>query len=140
MVIGNLFNDYFSQQCTAIGDSSIPTNITFENEERLPTFWIFSDDIVKIIGSLEPNKAYVHDEIAIFMIKRCVSSISKQLEILFRNCSENECFPKEWKKSIIVPVHKKMINSRSKIIGQYHYYLFVLKFLKRWYLIHFLNT
>ena len=32
------------------------------------------------------------------------SSISKPL---FRNCHENECFPKEWKKANIVPVHKK---------------------------------
>ena len=28
------------------------------------------------------------------------------LSILFRNCFENEYFPKEWKKANIVPVHK----------------------------------
>ena len=27
--------------------------------------------------------------------------------LLFRNCFENECFPKEWKKANIEPVHKK---------------------------------
>ena len=34
-------------------------------------------------------------------------AISKPLVILFRNCLESECFPKEWKKAKKVPVHKK---------------------------------
>ena len=51
--------------------------------------------------------AHRHDEISIRMIKICASSISKPLAILFRNCLESECFPKEWKKGNIVPVHKK---------------------------------
>ena len=37
----------------------------------------------------------------------CASSISKPLALLFKNCFEKECFPKEWKKANIVPVHKK---------------------------------
>ena len=41
------------------------------------------------------------------MIKMGTSSISKPLVILFRSCLESECFPKEWKKANIVPVHKK---------------------------------
>ena len=41
------------------------------------------------------------------MIKMCASSSAKPLAILFRNCLESECFPKEWKKANIVPVHKK---------------------------------
>ena len=40
------------------------------------------------------------------MIKLCASSIAKPLSILFRNCFENEYFPKEWKKANIGPVHK----------------------------------
>ena len=35
------------------------------------------------------------------------SSIAKPLTILFRNCLESECFPKEWKKANIVPAHQK---------------------------------
>ena len=40
-------------------------------------------------------------------MKMCASSIAKPLAILFRNCLESECFPKEWKKTKIVPVYKK---------------------------------
>ena len=48
----NLFNGYFSKQSTTIdNNSSIPANISFENYERLSTFEICSDDIVKILRS-----------------------------------------------------------------------------------------
>ena len=139
LVKANLFNDYFSKQCTTI-DNSIPANINFETEESLSTFEICSGDIVKIIRSMDPNKAHGHDERSIRMIKICAFSISKPLAILFRNCLESKCFPKEWTKANIVPVHKKMINNWSKIIGQYLYCISVLKFLKKWYLTRFLNS
>ena len=73
----------------------------------MSTFEIFSGVIVKIIRSLDPNKAHGHDEISIRTIKICASLILKPLAILFRNCLEIECFPKEWKKANTVPVHKK---------------------------------
>ena len=102
----NLFNDYFSKQCTTIGNNiPIPANTSFVTEGRLSTFEICSGDIVKIIRSLDPNKAHGHDEITIRVIKVCASSIAKPLAI--RNCLESKCFRKEWKKSITVPVHKK---------------------------------
>ena len=39
--------------------------------------------------------------------KLCATSISKPLHILFNNSVANECFPNEWKKENIIPVHKK---------------------------------
>ena len=101
LVKANLFNDYFSKQCTTI----------VETVERLSTFEVCPGDIVKIVRSLGPNKAHGHDEMSIRMIKICATSISEPLAILFRNCLESGCFPKEWKKANIVPVHKKMINN-----------------------------
>ena len=101
-----MFNEYFSKQCTTIdNNSSIPANKSFVTEERLSTFEFCPGDFVKIIKSLDPNKAHWQDEITILMIKICVSSIAKGLVILFRKCHESECFPKEWKKGNIVPVH-----------------------------------
>ena len=104
----NLFNGYFSKQRTMIdNNSAIPANTSFVTEERLSTFEICPGDIIKIIRSLDPNKALSYDEITIRLIKMYASSIAKPLAILFRNCLESECFPKEWKKANIVPVHKK---------------------------------
>ena len=95
---------------TIDSDSSVPPNIKFETEQRLPNFKYCTDDIIKIIKSLDLNHAG-HDEISIRMIKLCASSIEKKLSILFKDFFENECFPKEWKKDNAVPVHKKMINN-----------------------------
>ena len=41
------------------------------------------------------------------MMKAYGSSVLKPLVSLYRNCFENVCFPKEWEKASIVPVHKK---------------------------------
>ena len=62
--------------------SAIPANTSFLTEEGLSTFGICPDDIVKIIRSLNPNKAHGHEEITIRMIKMCASSIAKPLAIL----------------------------------------------------------
>ena len=41
------------------------------------------------------------------MLKVCVPSIYKPLEINFNQCLETGVFPSEWKKDNIVPIHKK---------------------------------
>ena len=41
------------------------------------------------------------------MIKICVKAIVKPLSIVYKNCIDNFLFPDLWKKSNIVPVHKK---------------------------------
>ena len=88
-------------------DSSILPNIMFGTEEKLYSFEFCTDDIVKVIKSLGPNKTHGHYKISIRMIKLCTPSIVKPLSILFSNCFENQCFPKECKKANIVPVYKK---------------------------------
>ena len=103
------FNDYFSKQCTTIGNNSaIPANTSFLTEEGLSTYEICPSDIVKLLRSLDPNKVHGHNEKAILMLKMCASSITKLLAILFRNCLESECFPEEWKKANIELFIKNM--------------------------------
>ena len=108
MDIANQFNNFFVKQCTPISnDSTGLVNINFETREILSYLEFCVDDIVKIIRSLDLNKAHGHDEISICMIKFCGSPISKQLHLIFRNWFETESFPKEWRKTNITPVHKK---------------------------------
>ena len=50
LVKANMFNDYFSQQCTTVDNgSSIPPNITFATEQKLSTFEFCIDDIIKTL-------------------------------------------------------------------------------------------
>ena len=66
-----------------------------------------NNDILKIIQSLNPNKAHVNDKISIWMLKPCRDSLCRPLEFIFNNCLANGIFPSDLKKGNIVPVHKK---------------------------------
>ena len=62
---------------------------------------------MKLLRALDINMAHGHDEISIRMLKLCDKSIITPLSILFQNCVDRRTFPDTWKKSNIVPVHKK---------------------------------
>ena len=75
--------------------------------QSLSTVEFSTNDILKIIRNLNPNKAHGHDMISIQMLKICGESICKPLGIAFQSCLQNRKFPSEWKKAIVVPVLKK---------------------------------
>ena len=64
-------------------------------------------DILKIIRTLDINKAHGYDNISIGMIKICDSIIAKPLSIIFCDSLNSGMFPDNCKISNIVPVHKK---------------------------------
>ena len=65
---------------------------------------------------MDPNKAHGCGGISILMLKLCATSVSKPLHILFNNSVISECFPNEWKKANVIPVHKK---GDKQIINNY---------------------
>ena len=66
LVKANLFNDFFREQCRPIkNDSSLPINQTIETVTRLSDITIDTDTIIKLIRSLDPNKAHGCDGISI---------------------------------------------------------------------------
>ena len=62
------------------------------------------DEIGNIIRGLDPNKAYGYDKINIPMLKICISSICKPLEIIYKECFKIGFFPLECKKGNFVTV------------------------------------
>ena len=83
----------------------------FLTQSRLNSINFNEDEILKIIKALNIHKAHGHDEISIRMIKICDKSLLKQLILLFEISTKSSCYPDIWKKSNIIPVHKKMINN-----------------------------
>ena len=59
--------------------------------------------------------------IGIRMLKICGKSITRPIQIIYKEWFEKDCFPVQWKNAIVVPVHKKMTNSFFKTINQYLY-------------------
>ena len=63
--------------------------------------------MLKIIQNLSPNKAHGADKISIRMTKICGKSLCKALEMIVKSCIIKREYTSEWKKTIVVPVHKK---------------------------------
>ena len=104
----DIFNKFFAEQCTPLkNDSKLPNSQIFLTQSRLSSLDFNEDEALKIIRSLNIHKAHGHDDISIRMIKICDKSLLKPLTILFQNSINSFCYPIIWKRSNIIPVHKK---------------------------------
>ena len=110
--------------------SECPSQLILYTNKRLSSV-VFSDqDIIKIMTALNINKVHGHDVISIRMIKICDSALVKPLSIRFNNSLKTGTFPYIWKKSNVIPVHEKMIRNSLIITDLFHYYQYLVKFLK----------
>ena len=104
----DIFNKFFAEQCTHLkNDSKIPISEIFLTQSRLSSLDFNEDEILKIIRALNIHKAHGHDDISIRMIKICDKSLLKPWNILFQNSTKSSCYLVIWKRSNIIPVHKK---------------------------------
>ena len=79
----------------------------FFTQSRLNSIDFNEDEVLKIIRALNIHKAHGRYDISVRMIKICDKSLLKSLTILLGNSTKLSCFPDIWKKSNIVPAHKK---------------------------------
>ena len=99
---------YFAKECTAIEtDSSIPTETISLCDAAISAVDFKDQDTLKLIRALDINKTHGHDSISTRVMKICDSNIVKPLSIIFRNSLNSGIFSEDWKRSNIVPFHKK---------------------------------
>ena len=103
----NLFKNYFTSQCTPIENSSKLLNFSYETEKILTSFDTKDDDILSFIKNLNVDKAHGWDQLSIRIIKTCGDAITFPLKLIFKSMINEGVFPDDWKKSNVVPVHKK---------------------------------
>ena len=104
----NIFNKYFTSQCTTVNNNSVlPMTLNHLTDDKLNSFNISSEVIFQLIKNLDPSKAHEHNEISVKMLKLCAPSLCKPLTLVFENCLASGEVPNVWKKSNIVPVQKK---------------------------------
>ena len=112
----NLLNNYFGSQCTPIkNDSKLPF-FSYKTEEILASFDIKDDYLLPIINKLYVDKAHGWDQLSIRMIYSCGDSITFLLKLIFRSMTNGNLFSYDWKKSNVVPIHKKESKNQIKII------------------------
>ena len=76
-----------------------------------------------MILSLNSNKAHGLDNISVRMLKICVDTICKPLELILKKLSPPACFRLNGKKAILLLVTKKAANKTLKITVQFLYFL-----------------
>ena len=105
----NLFNDFFAAQCTPLTNSSVlSSTISFKNHSR-PNYISFEkEDILKIIGNFNVNKAHGDDDIR--MLKICDSELVEPLSLIYKNCIDSGIFPDIWKRCHIISTYKIIVN------------------------------
>ena len=135
------FKKYFASICTPKDDSScLPDSVDLITPSScFSTFTFADDEILKIIRSLDINKAHGHDEISVRLIKISDNAIIESLSLIYRNSYENGTFPAIWKKSNIIPFHKKGDKQISNNYRPVHCYPCSVKYLKEFYLTQYLS-
>ena len=114
----NIFNKFFAEQCTPLNNnSSLPVNQIFSTQSNLMSLDFNENELLKIIRALNINKAHGHDDISIRMIKIYDKSLIKALMLIFKKSIRSSCYPDIWKKSNIIPVHKK---NDKRLVNNYH--------------------
>ena len=87
-----IFNNFFAKQCALVENTSKLPIDSFKRTNKLLSIILFKDDIAEIIKNLNPNKAHGFDMISIRMLKICIDSILKPLELIFISCIESGKF------------------------------------------------
>ena len=104
------FKVLFVSKCTQLINSSVVLGSFESISTAIPSIPFTNEDILKIIESLNDNKVHGNNDFSIRMIKLCGESTVKPLSIIFQNCIDNGIHSDIWKKSNIIPVHKKVRN------------------------------
>ena len=112
----DILNKSFAEQCTPLkNDRKLSSNQIYLTQWRLGSLNFNEDEIRKIIRALNSYKAHDYDNISIRMIKICDKSLLKPLIILFKNSTKSSRYTDIWKRSNIIPVHKK--NDKQLVIN-----------------------
>ena len=127
-----LFNDFFSNQCKLISNSSTLPTFYYHTDKRLDSVIIQHDKILSLIRIINPSKGSGSQGIFGHMLRLCDDSVVLPLKIIFDNILKTSVYPDSWKLANVTPIHtKKMISNQSRTIGQYRYCQSVENFLKK---------
>ena len=94
------------EQCSAVVTGSTLPNFRPQPTCSLAEIPIDKEKILRIIRSLDSNKAHGCDDISVAMIKICDKCLVEPLSVIFKECLETGVYPSRWKRANIIPVHK----------------------------------
>ena len=100
--------------------SSLPFQIIKRTDNSLYSVRFSTEDILKI-NDLYFSKDCGHEETR--MLRICGSSICTPLQIIYKSCLDRRKLPQGWKKTKVVPVHRK---NDKQLLKNYHLFSLLL--------------
>ena len=108
----NLFADYFSSVYSAC-NIQYNEELSF-NHLNVCNHIISICDIYMELISLNPHKGPGPDNVHPLFLKNCPFILARPLHLIFNKSSKSGSFPKFWKTSFVVPIHKSGDKSNIK--------------------------
>jgi len=96
-----VLNQFFSSVYTVEDLVNIPTKAQTNVQEILSDIDFSSDDIMKILSNLGPDK--IHPSV----LKECADVLAYPLYLLFRKSLNEGSLPQDWKDGYVTPIFKK---------------------------------
>ena len=102
-----LLNDFFQSVFTVEDDGPLPEFEGYDFETELNDFEISTENVKKLLSTLNRNKASGPDEIPPGVLAEAANELSEPIAILFRRSLESGSIPKDWKQANVTPIFKK---------------------------------
>ena len=103
----DIFNELFVQQCSLNQNNIALQHFISRCSTVLENIEIDPSKVLKIMRSLDSNKAHCWDSLSISMIKIYDAEIEIPLCPIYEKCLATGKFPEIWKKANVLPIHKK---------------------------------
>ena len=102
-----LFNDFFSNQCKPVQNTSTLPPFRFNTNNRIDNIPVQSQKILTLIRGIDSKKAHGPDMISGEMLKLCDESIVLPLKYIYSNILRTSVYPSAWKLANVTPIFKK---------------------------------
>ena len=128
--IANEFNAYFANVGSSLaskikldGDKTVSSYLKAIIEGRFQFTLVSDEDVLDIIGRLEPKTSKGYDNISSKLMIQLSPIIHPIIRLAINQSLVNGIFPTNWKIALVTPIYKEkiLIHMSFTITGQYHY-------------------
>ena len=110
----NLLARHFSSKMCVPDPDKLPPSLPTLVSEKLETVKTSEAEVKNILLKVDQKKAVGPDNISPRLLRQCAHELAYPLATLFNHCLQTSTWPKNWKTSNVVPVHKKGGKSEAK--------------------------
>jgi len=102
----NELNKYFGSVFTSEDNEHLPS-FDFQHLTEITNLTISIEGVKQLLTNLKLHKASGPDQISNRLLKMMADEIAPSLTLIFQASLEQGVLPYDWKKALVVPIHKK---------------------------------